>query len=218
MLKIIIKKTLTICAVISLSALVSACGSDVTESKEYQAACHGQPLKGIAARNQAIEDGFAINEKYKCIDKRSYDAYQERMAERAYALSPEGIAEREAREEAEHQKRLEEIEIRRAERMLAEANKPQFVFSPSEINTATAEELAAVCSIRADSAEDIVDERDTNGRFESWPDVVHRVLALHSAQNAMFASICGLTVNGESLAGAPADEHMAEQIFNRYNR
>ncbi len=45
-------------------------------SKVYNEACEGNPFKDTSQREQAMEDGYAINEQYKCIDKKSYQAGQ----------------------------------------------------------------------------------------------------------------------------------------------
>jgi len=45
-------------------------------AKAYNEACEGKPFKDISQRAQAMEDGYQINEQYKCIDKKSYETVQ----------------------------------------------------------------------------------------------------------------------------------------------
>ena len=77
-----------------------------------------------------------------------------------------------------------------------------------DANTATRAELAAIVSMSEEVAGQIVAARSERP-FRDWADLVARVVGLSAAQPAAFASICGLTVNGESLLGAPPDALMA---------
>ena len=67
--------------VLACAALLPACGSrNPADDPEYAAACHGLPLLTPEARNTALEDGFSINRRFDCIDKRSWKAVQEANA------------------------------------------------------------------------------------------------------------------------------------------
>lgn len=203
-------------AMFHLTAIVVACSADVEQTEAYQAACHGEPLRTPEARNKALEDGLSINEQFRCIDKNSFLAMQQMEAERKAANTPAAIAKRKAEDDA----RDREIAERRAQRQVerdAKANQ-KYELRRVEINTASASELAHVCGISDVEAAKIVQERNSNGAFANWPDVIHRVLALHAAQNVVFASICGLTVQGQSFEGAPAEEQAAQMIFRQTQR
>ena len=190
--------------------------ADIAETPEYQAACHGKPLKK-SERMRAREDGYVINEQYQCIDKASYAAMQEAEARWQAAHTPEAIAKSKAEDQARIAQLNKEMAQREARRKAEQEAKQalRYELHLVEINQASAAELAEVCSIQQDAAESIVQERANGGKFQDWADAVHRVIALSSAQNAVFASVCGLTVNGASLNGAPADEEAAQMIFQR---
>src|SRR5690242_3972022 len=61
-----------------LSMLLGACGR--VPNPEYQAACHGPPLGTVEARQQAFEQGYAVNNVYDCIDRKSWEAVQRAVA------------------------------------------------------------------------------------------------------------------------------------------
>ena len=84
----------------SLCLIVFGCSRNESLSAEYQEACHGEPLTTVAQRNQALEDGFVINQQFKCIDKASYLAMQEAEAQGIAARSPEALARKKAEAEA----------------------------------------------------------------------------------------------------------------------
>lgn len=179
----------------SLCLIVFGCSRNESLSAEYQEACHGEPLTTVAQRNQALEDGFVINQQFKCIDKASYLAMQEAEA-------------RDAQIARQREQRGYESEADPT---------PKYELRYVEINSASVAELTHVCNIKNGTAEDIVKERERNGQFGDWVDVVHRVFAMSAAQNVVYASVCGLTVNGQSFNGAPADEAVAQQIYQRYS-
>jgi acetyl esterase/lipase len=56
-----------------LVLLVSRCGSSTPGSAYDQTVCAGPPLRGAEAREDAMEKGYAINSRYGCIDKASFD-------------------------------------------------------------------------------------------------------------------------------------------------
>lgn len=190
--------------------------SDITETPEYQAACYGKPLKK-SDRMRAREDGYVINEQYQCIDKASYTAMQEAEARWQAAHTPEAIAKSKAEDQARIAQLNKEMEQREArhkaeqEAKLAQTYELRLV----DINTASISELAQVCSLDAGTAEMIVQERQAAGLFKSWPDLVHRVVAMSSAQSVVYASVCGLTVNGQSFEGAPPDQGTAQMLYQR---
>ena len=202
--------------------LLSACagGSDEATAA-YRAACEGPPLRNVQQRNQALEDGYAINRRYDCIDKDSYRAVAEQQARWAAANTPATRAQREAefaqqraRDEAERAQRAQE-EARQRE---AEAAPPMpLVLHDVDANRASAAELATVVSLDADVVAQILAERGRRP-FRDWADLVSRVTGLSAAQPAVFASVCGLTVNGASLDGAPPDGALAAQLAQRNAR
>jgi DNA uptake protein ComE-like DNA-binding protein len=81
-----------------------------------------------------------------------------------------------------------------------------------DVNTATEAALSTVVS--PTTAGQIVGER-SKGRFTDWPDLVQRVIGLHAAQTAFFASLRGLTVGGQSLQGASPNPALADQFEAR---
>ncbi|HEY5994451.1 MAG TPA: helix-hairpin-helix domain-containing protein [Gallionellaceae bacterium] len=182
-------------------------------SPAYQSICHGLPLGTVEARMKAVEDGYAVDQVHDCITKIGYEQKVKWDAEH----TPEAMA----RAEAERlRKRAEAIEAERlaaAERAQAlppPAPPDRIEIHPVEINSASEAELATVISITPDVAAQIVAERK-KGRFLDWTDVVRRVVALSAAQNVVYASSCGLTVNGLSFPGAPPDPVWAAAIRNR---
>jgi acetyl esterase/lipase len=60
-----------------LALLLAACGR--VPNPEYEAACHGPPL-GAEGRQKALEQGYGINERFDCIDKRSWEEVQRALA------------------------------------------------------------------------------------------------------------------------------------------
>ncbi len=206
-------------AALAAGLLLAACSGGRDEATAaYRAACEGAPLHSVEQRNRALEDGYAINRRYDCIDKDSYRAVAEQRARWAAANTPAARAQREA--EAARQRRRDEAE--RAQRTEEEARQREAEAAPLlplvlhdvDANRASAAELAAVVSLDADVAAQIVAERRRRP-FRDWADLVGRVTGLGAAQPAVFASICGLTVNGRSLDGAPPDGLLAAQLARR---
>ena len=163
-------------------------------------------------------EGYEIRPGYECISKESWAAVQEQKARWAAANTPEAKAKREAELQAE---RAEAARLA-AENRRTESRVPPLLerqvpvdISPVDVNTASEARLAAVISLDAEVAAQIVAAR-RDGKFRDWPDLVARVVGLSAAQPAAFASICGLTVNGESLSGAPPDANLAAQIRKRF--
>jgi DNA uptake protein ComE-like DNA-binding protein len=196
--------------------LVTGCSQQkIEDSPQYQAACHGPPLRTIERRNQAAEDGFTISREYDCIDKASYAAFIERRAAWEAANTPNAIAER----KADHERLVAEEEQARRSAAAIEAQSPSPPASiPTlhlvEVNTATESELQNVASISHEVAAQIVAERNKR-QFKDWADVINRVIGLSSAQTAVFASVSGLVVDGKSLPGAPPDAALAAALADR---
>ena len=199
--------------------LLSACSQPIEETPAYQAACHGAPLRTLEKRNQAMEDGYSINRQFDCIDKASFAAVEEQRARWETANTPEAKAKRAAEFAAQRERDRAERALREAE---AAANQqpeelPRIVLPSVDVNTATEEEIARVISISANTAAQVIAERNKRP-FRDWTDLVSRVLGLSQAQPAAFASICGLNVNGQSLEGAAPDPVVAAHIQKQYTQ
>lgn len=211
-------RNLIACSGIGIICLLNvACSDQKPEaSAEYQAVCHGIPLKTVEARQRAQEDGYHINETFNCIDQASFEAVQRHYAELAAANTLEKIAQRNAAREQrlaqDKAAQANEILTRRAQADTS-SNTP-FTVHPVEINTASEAELASMPGVGPDTARTIIQER-TNSPFESWPDVVHRIIGLSAAQNVVYASSGGLMVNGESFNGAPPDQQVVDTILKK---
>ena len=197
--------------------LLAGCGPR-GRSEGYLAACHGEPLASAEAREAAMMEGYDIYPGYDCITKESYAAVQAQKAAWEAANTPEA----KARREAERLAVLAKAEEERAQQV--SIGVPPSIAAPDPVdlrpvdaNTATQAQLAAVVSLDEEVAAQIVAAREERP-FRDWADLVARVVGLSAAQSAAFASICGLTVNGESLLGAPPDALMAQQIRDRRRR
>jgi DNA uptake protein ComE-like DNA-binding protein len=201
----------------AMGLMVVSC-SKLQDSPAYQAACQGEPLFTIESRNQALEDGYAINHIYNCIDKASFVTENEVRARIAAANTPEGIAkanQEKAERDAEWDKNLAEERAQRAatvESQRVDTSPLSVVLRNVDVNTATESELTSVISVGTKVAAQIIEERNKR-RFNDWADLVHRVIGLSAAQTAVYASICGLNVDGKSLDGAPPDATMAASIY-----
>jgi len=210
-------------AAATLSLLAAAgCMQRVEDTPAYQAACHGPPLHGAAAFEQAQVDGYSINRVYDCIDKASYEAVVAQKAQNEAANTPQAIAQREAewaqqKADAAAQRERDEWQRERdAEREARELEQAASLPLPAvDVNRASESEIAAVVSIGAESAHQIVAERRSRP-FDSWIDLTRRVASLGTAQTVTNASICGLTVNGKSFAGAPPNARMAAMLKQKY--
>jgi DNA uptake protein ComE-like DNA-binding protein len=202
-----------------MSLMVASCSKEMEESSAaYQAACQGPPLRTVELRNKAMEDGYGINRQYDCIDKASFVAVNEQRAQWEAANTPEAIAKREA-EFAEQRARYAEQRAREAaaeESSTTEAL-PNVVLRNTDVNTATEADIANVISVGPEVAAQIIGERNKR-RFNDWADLVNRVIGLSAAQTAVYASICGLNVDGKSLDGAPPNAAMAASISKKYQQ
>lgn len=196
----------------SLCLLASACSGDPALTPEYQAACHGEPLRSIEARNRALEDGYAVHPQFHCITRASHLAMEEAEAQRVAWRSAEAVARRRTQAQARDAQLAEERERRRA---VIVPIVPPYELRAVDANTASESDIAAVCGIGRETAADIVRQREEFGPFSDWANLVHRVVGVRSAQNALFASTCGLNVDGRSLDGAPPDAQAAQAIFER---
>ena len=214
-------KSLPVAFLIAVCLTLPGCGGDRAkkEAAAYKAACEGQPLRTAERRQKAMEDGYDINKNYDCIDKASFEAEKKRKAEWAAANTPEAKAERQAefeRRAAQERSRREAAERQAAEEAAAKPVVPP-TLRPTDVNTATEAELANVFGVEAEGAAQIVAERK-KGRFKSWADLVSRVAGLSAAQTAYYASVGGLTVDGQSLSGAAPDAALAAALKKRRER
>ena len=65
----------------ALALLLAACGRpDPFDDPDYAAACHGLPMRDVEERQAAMENGYTINPRYDCIDRRSWEAVQAAQA------------------------------------------------------------------------------------------------------------------------------------------
>lgn len=78
-----------------LVLLLARCGASVSSSAYDKTVCAGPPLKNVAARENAMEKGYALNSRYGCIDKASFDevAKQNLAAQEARKLQQAQQAE-----------------------------------------------------------------------------------------------------------------------------
>jgi len=201
-----------------LSTQFGACMPKIEDSPAYQAACHGLPVRTLAERVKAQEDGLLVREDFKCVDKASFEAKQRADAAHAAANTPEAIAARAVEwrqmnarlmsEQAEHE--AQQLAREQAQEARIQALKLRRL----EANTATEAELAAVPAIGPEVAAQIVAAR-SNRPFSDWMDMAHRVTGLSAAQPAMDASLSGLVVQGGSLLGAEPSEAALKEVARK---
>lgn len=208
--------TVLVAAAVALH--LTGCSKRIEESPAYQAACHGPPLGSSERRSQALEDGYLISRQFDCIEKDSFAEVARQQAEWKAANTPEAIARRKA-EFAQQRERYLAEQARRAAAEERRAAEPPaaIVLREIDVNTATEAEIAGVITVGPDVAAAIVQERDRR-RFTDWEDLVGRVMGLRAAQLAFYASVCGLTVNGRSLEGAPPNPIIAAGLRQKYQR
>jgi pimeloyl-ACP methyl ester carboxylesterase len=64
-----------------LAACLSACSrEDAATAAERESQCAGPRLESIEERQSAAEQGYMINQRFDCIDRRSFDAVQRQNA------------------------------------------------------------------------------------------------------------------------------------------
>lgn len=196
--------------------LFAGCSQKVEDSPEYRAACHGPPLRSAEQRNEAMEKGYSIHPQYHCVDRASHAAIERQLAEWKAANTPEAIAARDAEFRAQREREQAE-RARRASADPQRATASSLVLELREVdvNSATEAQIASVISIGRDVAAQVVVEREKRP-FTDWSDLVGRVDALRAARSAVHASICGLTVNGRSLDGAPPDPAEAALLQQKF--
>jgi len=207
-----------------MNLMLASCAKE-QDSPAYQAACQGPPLRTTERRNKADEDGYFVNRLYDCIDKTSFEEVEEQRAKWKAAHTPEALAQREAElaeraaRAAEDRARLTEERVRNeaAEKSAALEVLQNIALRNIDVNTATEADIAGVISISPKVAAQIIEERNKQ-RFKDWTDLIHRVTGLSAAQTALFASICGLNVDGKSLDGAPPNAAMAASISKKYQQ
>lgn len=179
--------------------LLAGCPGKVEDSAAFRAACHGERLGTVERRNAAMEDGYAINRQFDCIAQASFVAVEAQKARDAAARTPEAVAQQRAqwqREETERRSRARPADDAAA----AVPGLPPAV-ARVDANFATEAALAAVKAVGPEVAAQIVGARNQRP-FSDWGDLVTRVIGLRAAQPAMFASMGGLTVDGQALQGA----------------
>lgn len=105
---------------------LAACSGDESDSQRaaYEATCQGPPLRSATERNQAMEDGYAINAQFDCIDKASFAAVAAEHARWVEANSPEGKARREA-EHAQQRAQAKQDQVEREEQAMRLADARQ---------------------------------------------------------------------------------------------
>ena len=52
------------------------------EAEARRAVCHGEPLHDVNAREKALEEGLDLDQTHRCITRASWEARQQREAER----------------------------------------------------------------------------------------------------------------------------------------
>lgn len=209
---------LAMLVLLALHLQVAGCTKRVEDTPAYKAACHGPPIHADSERrNNAFEEGYAINSTFDCIDKASYLRINEEKARLEAANTPEARAA----SKAEQQRLMAEQQARAAAARVAveerQPTSPVQAIVPVDVNTGTEAELAGIPPLDSTVAAQIAEQRRLRP-FSNWEDLVSRVAGLSAAQTAMYASTAGLTVNGHSLPGAPPNAEMADQLRARYQR
>lgn len=207
---------LVVLGVIVFQLHLAGCTERVEDSAAYKAACHGPPLHGdTMRRNSAFEAGYAINPFYDCIDKTSFIQMNEEKARLEAANTPEGRA----LQQAEQQRLMAEQKARAVAAKASVEEQPSPLPAPPvvqvDVNTGTEVELAGIPPLDLATAAQIAEQRGLRP-FSDWADLVSRITGLGAAQTAAYASTAGLTVNGQSLPGAPPNAEMAAQLRARY--
>jgi len=173
----------------------------------YALACEGKPLRTADRRNKALEDGYQINNAYDCIDKASFAAVTEKKRRWDTDNTPAERARR-AKIQAAHD--AENAALQSLAAMIQPPPPdsvdvtPEIPHRVQDANVATESDLAVAFGLSPEMATQIVVER-IKRPFRDWPDLIARVPGLQSARNAAFATIGGLTVNGEPMPGGPPD-------------
>ena len=200
------------------SLMIASCSRKAEEAAGYQAACQGPPLHTVEQREQAMVDGYEILRPYDCISKASFVAVADQKAKWEAAHTPEAIAKREAEFAQKQQQYADKLAAESAAKESPAVESPPTInLRAIDVNTATEAEIATVISVGHEVAAQIVKERNKR-RFNGWADLVNRVIGLSAAQTAVYASICGLNVNGKSLEGAPPNAVLAASIASKYHQ
>lgn len=188
---------------ILMGASISSCTK--RQDLAYKAACHGDPLT-TATRNEAIENGWLVNEVYDCVDKASYEKW-------AAALSPEELAaEASPSKDVKEKNKADSIdEVTDKEQYIAEALANMSTHLV-EANTAYYFELGNIVGVGNEAGMQIEQAREKS-QFTDWDDLLTRVPVFKVAKTAHNASISGMTVNGKSMPGADPDPKAAEAIY-----
>lgn len=206
---------------VSLLLLIS-CTKSVEETAAYQAVCYGKPLKGIQQVDAAFDNNFSVNKEFNCITKESHALIAQQKADQLAYDAPEAKAKRDAnyiKEKAIYEaKRAREFAVNQQvelDKAVALTDLAKIQIKSVDANTATTAELAAVITLDADIARQIVTAREKQ-KFNDWNDLINNVTALSAAQTVVYASLCGLTVNGQSFNGAPQNAQYAAILQEQY--
>jgi DNA uptake protein ComE-like DNA-binding protein len=201
---------------------LASCAKKVEETAAYLAECYGKPLKGFQQIDAAFENGYSVHKEFNCITKESYALIAQQKADQIAYNAPEAKAKREAgyaKEkviyEASRAKQFAADQQAELEKAAALTNMAKIPIKSVEANTASAAELAAVITLDTDIATQIIAAREKQ-KFNDWGDLINNVTALSAAQTAVYASICGLTVNGQSFSGAPQNAQYAAILQEKY--
>jgi DNA uptake protein ComE-like DNA-binding protein len=212
------KRCIALIGVCLLFLSLQACSKNIEESPEYQAACEGPVLQNVEQREKAQQDGYAINRQYDCIDKASFNEVAEQKAKWEAANTPQALAKNVAEKAAERAKLAAQEQAQ--QRIASETPTPavppsSFVLRAVDVNTASEAELAEVDGVGPALAAQIVRARK-KGSFDDWADLGSRVPSLGASQSAALASVGGLNVDGQSLAGAAANPALSAKLNGRY--
>ena len=201
---------------------LASCAKKVEETAAYQAECYGKQLKGVQQIDTAFENGYSVHKEFNCITKESYALIAQQKADQIAYNAPEAKAKREAdyaKEkviyEASRAKQFAADQQAELEKAAALTDMAKIPIKSVEANTASAAELAAVVTLDIVIATQIIAAREKQ-KFNDWADLINNVTALSAAQTAVYASTCGLTVNGQSLSGAPQNAQYAAILQEKY--
>jgi acetyl esterase/lipase len=75
------------------AVFVSGCGPrSAHDDPKYAAACVGEPLTGVGEREAALRNGYTIDERFECIEKKSYEALERTRAESRKSVAAQSAA------------------------------------------------------------------------------------------------------------------------------
>lgn len=207
-----------------IAAVAVAACKPAQPSAEYLAACDGPWLRTAEQRNKAFESGHEIHPRFECATRQSVKAMAEQKAQWEAANTPEAKAARQAELDRTNAENMARIEAKarddanaRAERERRWAAAEAAPIERVDINRATDVQLSGVQGLDANVVHQIMAER-SKAAFNSWDDLVRRVVGLGPAEAAARASAFGLTVNGRSLEGAEPESATARFVRDKWRR